>query len=323
MVRISIDSGKSCTKVSYSFEGEERTFKMLSNVSHTSKDIPTTDEAVAILMNDESGSNKRYLVGEYGQNDYVEYRTQLSKLNEAHKILVIAAIVKVLDKCGRHDSSRIESVEIAVNTPVDLFKTDGFQSDIKSFYKSNGNPYEVEFKNKTYRFEIKRVVPMFEGLGAVLLNRSKYAGEGSEVISLDFGSLNTCFATFVNCKPVGQLSSNLSGSMEKLISSVEKVLIRADVANLTETNIQDIIKGSYPYHLDLEVQEEVDRVCEKFVKETKHKLVSSGVNINRPVVGSGGGAILLDRFVKKAFPMYEKCTDPLYANARAGLKLLN
>ncbi len=168
MVRISIDSGKSCTKVSYSFEGEERTFKMLSNVSHTSKDIPTTDEAVAILMNDESGSNRRYLVGEYGQNDYVEYRTQLSKLNEAHKILVIAAIVKVLDKCGRHDSSRIESVEIAVNTPVDLFKTDGFQSDIKSFYKSNGNPYEVEFKNKTYRFEIKRVVPMFEGLGAVL-----------------------------------------------------------------------------------------------------------------------------------------------------------
>ena len=317
MLKVSIDSGKSQTKVSYMVDGEVKNFKLLSNVSQNENEIPTSDEAVAIRYTDSTGANKRYLVGELGKNDFTHLRTKISKINDAHKLLVLTSIAKVLEKC---DLKECRTVEISINTPVELFKQANQQTVIKEFYQNNDRPYEIYLNDTLYTFTINKVTPLFEGLGAVLLNKSKFNDD--EVISIDLGSLNTCFATFNNCKPIGSLSSNFNIGVENLLTDVEKILVTEDMGNLSETNIQNIIKGVYKYPIETSVQNEINKICEDHVVLILHKLQSSKLNLSLPIIFSGGGAILLERFLKNTFKTAIFCDNALYANSQAGLKLL-
>ena len=312
MLKISFDTGKSNTKISfYNEKSVIENMQYLSNVALNDSQIKTTKGAEEIHY-----EGNRYLVGEDGMNTFLENRSEVSKTNEVHKMLVLTGICKVLEA---NDMAECKDVQIAVNCPLSAYKTVGEQDKIKNFYKNDGKPYEIKMNGKTYTFHITRVVPYFEAIGPVILERHKFKDD--EVITLDLGSLNTGYATFDSLRPVGALSNNFNDGIEGLITTVEEILLKNDISNLTNANIQRVIKGNYK-HIDAKTMAEVNELCNNHVKQLRHKLFNRKLNLNLPILACGGGADLLEHHLKEVFDDVTIVANPLFANSKAGLQLM-
>lgn len=312
MLKISFDTGKSNTKLSfYNRDSVVENMQYFSNVALNNSQIKTTKGAEEIYYN-----GNRYLIGEDGVNTFLENRSEVSKTNEVHKLLVLTGICKVLEA---HNLTECDDVQIAINCPLSVYKTVGEQDNVKKFYKNDGKPYEIKMNNKEYTFIITRVVPYFESIGPVILERKKFKDD--EVITLDLGSLNTGYATFDALRPVGALSNNFNDGIEGLITTVEEILLKNDISNLTTANIQKVIKGTYK-HVDTTTMAEVNAACINHVKQLRHKLFNRKLNLNLPILICGGGAELLERHLKETFDDVTIMSNPLFANSDAGLQLM-
>lgn len=312
MLKISFDTGKSNTKLSfYNKDSVVENMQYFSNVALNNSQIKTTKGAEEVYYN-----GNRYLIGEDGVNTFLENRSEVSKTNEVHKLLVLTGICKVLEA---HNLTECDNVQIAVNCPLSVYKTVGEQDNVKEFYKNGGKPYEIKMNDNEYTFTITRVVPYFESIGPVILERKKFKDD--EVITLDLGSLNTGYATFDALRPVGALSNNFNDGIEGLITTVEEILLKNDISNLTTANIQKVIKGTYK-HVDSTTMAEVNAACINHVKQLRHKLFNRKLNLNLPILICGGGAELLERHLKETFDDVTIMANPLFANSDAGLQLM-
>ena len=312
VLKISFDTGKSNSKISfYNEDSIVENMQFLSNVALNNSQIKTTKGAEEVYYN-----GNRYLIGESGLNTFLENRSEVSKTNEVHKLLILTGICKVLRSYGL---TECYDIQIAVNCPLSIYKTLGEQDNVKNFYKNNGKPYEIKMDGQTYTFTIKRVVPYFESIGPVILERKRFKDD--EVITLDLGSLNTGYATFDALRPVGALSNNFNDGIEGLITTVEEILLKNDISNLTNANIQKVIKGTYK-HIDGATMAEVNAACINHVKQLRHKLFNRKLNLNLPILICGGGAELLERHLKETFDDVTIMPNPLFANSDAGLHLM-
>lgn len=313
-MKVSIDTGKKNSKVSFHLEGQLQHLVYLSNISLNATRINTTPESTIIHYND-----RRYLVGEDGMNSFLENRSEMDKTNDVHRLLVLTGICKALKLAGQTDEC--VDIEMAINVPLAFYKSAGEQDRIIKFYQNNHQPYVVTMEDQRYTFKIKNVLPYFEGIGPLLSGTGNY--DNQEVIGLDLGSLNTGYATFDNLRPIGSLSNNFNDGVDNLLAIVSDLLLTYNLPNLSEKNIQDIIKGTYKGNLPESVQEQVDQVCLDHLQQLQYTLFNRKLNLKLPFLVCGGGAILLERFLPMVFTNVQTCPNSLFANADAGLTLLN
>lgn len=311
-MKMSFDTGKKGTKMSFWLGSQIENILYLSNVSLNANRISTTSESETITFND-----KRCLIGEEGMNSFLENRSEMDKTNDVHRLLVLTGICKALKANGL---TMCDDVQIAINVPLAFYKSPGEQERIINFYKNDHKDYVVEMDQVEYRFKISVVLPYFEGVGPLVVNRKEY--EGKEVVCLDLGSLNTAYATFDDLRPVGNLCNNFNDGVDNLLAVVGDVLLKHNLANLSEKNIQDIIKGVYAGKITKEAQAEVDQVCLEHLQQLQYTLFNRKLNLTLPIVVCGGGAVLLERFFKDVFQDVEVSPKALFANADGGLELL-
>ena len=314
-MKLSIDTGKKNSKVSFYLEGKIYHLVYLSNIYLNPTRINTTPESEIIHYN-----KKRYLVGEEGKNSFLENRSEMDKTNDVHRLLVLTGICKALKLMG-HSSDECVEVEIAINVPLAFYKSAGEQQRVIQFYQNDNQPYVVTMDDETYTFKINNVLPYFEGIGPLFSDSANY--ENQEVIGLDLGSLNTGYATFDNLRPIGNLSNNFNDGVDNLLATVSDLLLTYNLPNLSEKNIHDIIKGTYNGSLPEDVQEQVDQVCLEHLQQLQYTLFNRKLNVKLPFLVCGGGAILLERFLPMVFSNVRVCSNALFANADAGLSLLD
>lgn len=311
-MKLSFDTGKKNTKMSFQLGSQFENILYLSNVSLNANRINTTSQSEIITFNE-----RRYLIGENGMNSFLENRSEMDKTNDVHRLLVLTGICKALKASGL---TECDNVQIAINVPLAFYKSPGEQERIINFYKNDNKEYVVEMEQETYKFKISEVLPYFEGIGPLLVNRKGY--EGKEVICLDLGSLNTAYATFDNLRPVGNLCNNFNDGVDNLLAVVGDILLKHNLSNLSEKNVQDIIKGIYTGKISEEAQVEVDQACLEHLQQLQYTLFNRKLNLKLPIVVCGGGAVLLERFFKEVFEDVEVSPKALFVNADGGLELL-
>lgn len=158
--------------------------------------------------------------------------------------------------------------------------------------------------------QIKEAIIFMEGAAAVYNSIDRFRGQLKGVI--DWGGKTINAAIFEDCKPV----SNTIITLDMGILILEEK-IRNAINQKLQRNMQDY-QMRYIYNTNnMEEKRIVEEVINDHVEELRQKLMLSNWDLKGiEVVGTGGGALKLEKYLKQSFHGIEISTDAQFENVR-------
>jgi len=291
-ILLGLDNGNKCTKTSEGYISESGFTK--SNTE------PISSSNLLIY------EGKFYSIG--GQRLSV----QMDKtINQDAFILSLPAIADAVNKAGIEGQA---DVILGVGLPIISYGT------LKKKFREYFLRWDIEFNfnKKDYKINVAecRVYPqgyaslitVFNNYRNILCNIIDIGGYTVDIFRVENGIIDTksCYS--------------LPDGIITLIANVQQELLKMNI-RLTEGQVQDIIAGKEPVIFEADVKEIVEAIAKEYTENILAKIQEYGFEFRNATVFTGGGSILLQKYIEESSRVkYADFLDQ-FANAR-GYKIL-
>lgn len=289
---LGLDNGNKCTKTSEGYISESGFTK--SSVE------PISSNNLLIY------EGKFYSIGDH------RLSVQMDKTaNEDTFILSLPAIAHAIDKAGMETQA---DIILGVGLPIVNYGT--LKKKFREYFLRFG--VEFNFNKKDYKINIidcrvypqgySSLITVFNSYRNLLCNVIDIGGYTVDIFRVENGIIDTtsCFS--------------LADGIITLIANAQQELLKMGI-RLTEMQVQDIVAGKKPVIFDDEVDVIVQSVAKEYTEKLLAKIQEYGFEFRNATVFTGGGSILLQKYIEESRKLkYADFLDQ-FANAR-GYKIL-
>ena len=289
---LGLDNGNKCTKTSEGYISESGFTK--SSVE------PISSNNLLVY------EGKFYSIGDH------RLSVQMDKTaNEDAFILSLPAIAHAMDKAGMEAQA---DIILGVGLPIVNYGI--LKKKFREYFLRFG--VEFNFKKRDYKINIidcrvypqgySSLITVFNSYRNLLCNVIDIGGYTVDIFRVENGIIDTtsCFSL-----PEGIIT---------LIANAQQELLKMGI-RLTEMQVQDIVAGKKPVIFDDEVDVIVQSVAKEYTEKLLSKIQEYGFEFRNATVFTGGGIILLQKYIEESRKLkYADFLDQ-FANAR-GYKIL-
>lgn len=292
--------------------------KIILGLDNGNKCIKTSEgyisEAGFIKSNNEPISTSNLLIYEgkfYGIGSS-RLSVQMDKtINQDAFILSLPAIADAINKAGVEGEV---DVIMGVGLPIvsygtlkKKFREYFLRQDIK--FNFNKKDYAINIVDcRTYPQGYASLITVFNNYRNILCNIIDIGGYTVDIFRVENGMIDSksCYS--------------LPDGIITLIANVQQELLKMNI-RLTEGQVQDIIAGKEPVIFEADVKEIVEAIAKEYTENLLSKIQEYGFEFRNATVFTGGGSMLLKRYIEESSRVkYADFLDQ-FANAR-GYKIL-
>mgnify|MGYP001613230358 CR=1 FL=1 len=316
-IYISIDTGKHSTKFITKIDGV-----LVKDIFRTKVQeidnlgIELTKNSYIIEF-----SGKSYLIGDMLGEDKCDYN--VSKTSIYHQLCVYLSVCKILNETNAM-SFGVPNVYLALNVPLNVYKNKILKEEYRQLIQREGKVIPIKVNGRSFVFKINLVLPLPEATASVYSNISNFRDKKATII--DCGSLNTSYCTFNSLVPLLESMVIANSGINVLRSKIAERLTTFCGTLISNDDTEEILKDGYLY-VDGTMVKESKKIVEDLIKEHVYEIFnyakSRSVSFNNTtLIFTGGGSILLQKYILEIYPnaIFEK--DPQFANALSYLTVL-
>jgi plasmid segregation protein ParM len=283
---VSADAGKYLLKFLY---GKERiSFRTKMEVDPTFGKFNTGD-SYNIDFN-----GKKYLVG----NGATESDYDTTKLKLLHKLCIYTAIGLM---CDNHD------IRLISGCPISEFFNEEFRNKYIQYFMEDKN-VSISINGENKKFCIKEVNVFPESIGIIFRNPEFYFDKLVGVI--DIGGLNSNGAIYESLKPRKESIFTINEGGNMINSKITRELNIKLGSNYHDYEIPYLMENQ-----DKEIRAIIDFVMKGHITKIIETAKKYDWNINRmPIYFTGGGSLLLNKYIKELLPSAIISKDPIWDN---------
>lgn len=317
-VLIAVDAGKHTTKSQLLHDGIIHTCMFRTKLQEVKNlGIELQDDSYHIQYDD-----KEYLLGNMVSEDYSNF--DLNKASLPHKLAIYTTIICLLQKAGLEPHQ--VNLRLAVNIPINFYADLTFKESYKNFIENNGNLILLSVNGKTYNFRLSNITVCFEGMGIVYEKMDEYDNKDLQTIIIDIGGLNVNYCTFNGIHPVFDTMTINNMGINILKGKIGKSLSERFGIALSQNDLERIIKQGYLTHkgaINMESKQLIEHIMKEHFQQIIQFAQSKGYTFNNAEIQfSGGGSLLLKNLIEKEFSSASIVVNPVFANVRSFLKIL-
>lgn len=315
-INVAVDSGKGFTKflVKDTVTKEYKTSAFptkIERVSNLGYDL--TANSYQVEYNGES-----YLVGEMLNN---LVNTDLTKKTQEHLLCIFLSVVNAI-KLSNCKKVGIYRVNLALNTPLTIFKNKKLKEEYEEFIRQGGDTIHFVVNDEHFLFKIQNLYLLQEGIGSLLL-RSDLKSRNS--VQIDIGTLNVSVNSFSSLIP--HLDSTFSNSygINTLFSTLRERLAMDYGVTVHYKDLERIINDRI---LVVEGKKMLDSttIIEETIENHAKQIIASvkaQVSLNNTEISFvGGGSILLFEQLKKLVPHATFEPDPQFCSLNSFYRIM-
>lgn len=291
-ILIGLDNGNKCTKTSEGYISETGFTK-------------SNDEPI-------SASNLLVYEGRFYSVGSSRLNVQMDKtVNQDAFILSLPAIANAIDKVGVEGKA---DVILGIGLPIvnygtlkKKFREYFIRQDVRFTY--NKKDYHINIvDSRVYPQGYASLITVFNNYRNILCNIIDIGGYTVDIFRVENGMIDSksCYS--------------LPDGIITLIANVQQELLKMNI-RLTEGQVQDIIAGKEPVIFEADVKEIVEAIAKEYTENLLSKIQEYGFEFRNATVFTGGGSMLLKRYIEESSRVkYADFLDQ-FANAR-GYKIL-
>lgn len=291
-ILLGIDNGNKCTKTSEGYVSE-------SGFTKSNYEPISTNNLLVY-------EGKFYSIG--GNRLSV----QMDKtVNQDAFFLSLPAIADAVNKAGVEGQA---DIILGVGLPIVSYGT--LKKKFREYFLKRG--IEFNFNKKDYKINVidcrvypqgySSLITVFNSYRNLLCNVIDIGGYTVDIFRVENGIIDTtsCYS--------------LPDGIITLIANVQQELLKVNI-RLTEGQVQDIIAGKEPVIFEADVKEIVEAIAKEYTENLLSKIQEYGFEFRNATVFTGGGSMLLKRYIEESSRVkYADFLDQ-FANAR-GYKIL-
>jgi len=292
MILLGLDNGNKCTKTSEGYIAESGFTKSNSEPISTSNLLVYEGKFYSI------GGNR--------------LSVQMDKtVNQDTFIMSLPAIADAVNIARIEDKS---DVILGVGLPIvnygtlkKKFREYFLRQDVKFYFNKKGYAINI-IDCRVYPQGYASLITVFNSYKDILCNVIDIGGYTVDIFRVENGIIDTasCYS--------------LPDGIITLIANIQQELLKTNI-RLTETQIQDIILGREPVIFEADVKEIIKIMTNEYVENILAKIEEYGFEFRNPTVFTGGGSMLLRKYIEESTKVrYADFLDQ-FANAR-GFKIL-
>lgn len=292
--------------------------RILLGLDNGNKCIKTSEgyisEAGFIKSNNEPISTSNLLIyeGKFYSIGGNRLSVQMDKtVNQDTFIMSLPAIADAVNIARIEDKS---DVILGVGLPIvnygtlkKKFREYFLRQDVKFNFNKKGYAINI-IDCRVYPQGYASLITVFNSYKDILCNVIDIGGYTVDIFRVENGIIDTasCYS--------------LPDGIITLIANIQQELLKTNI-RLTETQIQDIILGREPVIFEADVKEIIKIMTNEYVENILAKIEEYGFEFRNPTVFTGGGSMLLRKYIEESTKVrYADFLDQ-FANAR-GFKIL-
>ncbi|MCB2299891.1 ParM/StbA family protein [Clostridium tagluense] len=316
-ILISIDTGKHSTKAIAKVNGVivkdifRTKVQSISNLG-----VELTNNSYTIEF-----EGKSYLIGDMLSEDKCDYN--ISKSSTNHILCIYLAICKIIDKTGAM-SFGVPNVYLSVNTPINIYKNNALKEEYIKLIQRKGEVIPMKVNGRSFVFKISFILSLPEATASIYSNISNFREKKATII--DCGSLNTSYCTFNSLVPLLESMVIANSGINVLRSTIAERLTTFCGTLVSNDDTEETLKNGYLYVDGAKVVESktiVESLIREHVLEIFNYAKSRGISFNNTtVIFTGGGTILLKKYIFEIYPNAIFEEDPQYANVLSYFSVL-
>ena len=291
-ILLGLDNGNKCTKTSEGYIAESGFTKSNSEPISTSNLLIYEGKFYSI------GGNR--------------LSVQMDKtVNQDTFIMSLPAIADAVNIARIEDKS---DVILGVGLPIvnygtlkKKFREYFLRQDVKFNFNKKGYAINI-IDCRVYPQGYASLITVFNSYKDILCNVIDIGGYTVDIFRVENGIIDTasCYS--------------LPDGIITLIANIQQELLKTNI-RLTETQIQDIILGREPVIFEADVKEIIKIMTNEYVENILAKIEEYGFEFRNPTVFTGGGSMLLRKYIEEFTKVrYADFLDQ-FANAK-GYKIL-
>jgi hypothetical protein len=316
-ILISVDTGKHSTKIVAKINN------VIEKLSFRTKVQQVENLGVELTANSYKVeyAKKSYLIGDMLSEDKCDYN--ISKSSANHQLCVYLAICKMIEKTDIMKFG-VPNVYLGLNVPINIYKNNTLKQEYQSLIQKNGEIITLTVNGKVFIFKISAIVLLPEATASVYSNTPNFRSKKATII--DCGSLNTSYCSFNNLVPLLESMIIANSGINVLRSKIAEELTTFCGTLVSNDDTEEVLKAGYLYVDGVKIEESkqmVEDLIRKHVAEIFNYAKSRNLSFNNTtLIFTGGGSIMLKKYIIEIYPNAIFEEDPQFANALSYLSVL-
>ncbi|MEH7076213.1 ParM/StbA family protein [Neobacillus drentensis] len=316
-ILISIDTGKHSIKALLKYQGQIFTIMFRSKLQKVERfgiDLEPNSYHVKFGVNE-------YLIGDMVSEDYSDFT--LSKTSLLHQLSIYTCIAVLLEK-AKIPLPLQSKIHLAINAPINVYKDTNLKEAHRDLIENSHQTILISVNNRLFSFRLDNVIICFEGMGSIYDQMDQFKNKTSIIV--DIGGLNTTLCSFKGIQPLFNTMTVSNQGINVLKGKVGKVINERFGLSVSADDLEQILQRGYLAHKG-QIIEESKQFIEEIKREHLLQIIqfaqSREYTFNTDSIHfCGGGAYLLEKFIKEEFPFSNVMVNPQFANAKSFLKIL-
>ena len=291
-VLLGLDNGNKCTKTSEGYISESGFTKFDYEPISTNNLLVYEGKFYSI------GSNRLCV--------------QMDKtVNQDAFILSLPAIADAIDRAGVEGD-----VDVIIGVGLPIVNYGIFKKKFREYFLRQN--IEFNFNKKDYKVNIVNCKVYPQGYASLITVFNNYRNILCNII--DIGGYTVDIFRVENGMIDSKSCYSLPDGIITLIANVQQELLKMNI-RLTEGQVQDIIAGKEPVIFEADVKGVVEVIAKEYTENLLAKIQEYGFEFRNATVFTGGGSMLLQKYIEESSRVkYTEFLDQ-FANAR-GYKIL-
>ena len=264
---------------------------------------------------------KSYLIGDMLSEDKCDYNISKTSIN--HQLCIYLAVCNVISKTDIMTYG-VPNVYLSVNTPINIYKNSILKQEYQNLIHKNGEIIPMKVNGRSFVFKINMVLTLPEATASIYSNISEFRDKKATII--DCGSLNTSYCTFNKLVPLLESMIIANSGINVLRSTIAETLTTFSGILVSNDDTEQILKDGYLYVDGVKVLESksiVENLIRSHVLEIFNYAKSRNLSFNNTtLIFTGGGTILLKKYILEIYPNAIFEEDPQFANVFSYFSIL-
>ncbi len=264
---------------------------------------------------------KSYLIGEMLSEDKCDYTISKSSIN--HQLCVYLSICKMIDKSNVMDFG-VPNVYLSLNVPINIYKNNTLKQEYQNFIQKNGGLITIKVNGRSFAFKINLVLALPEATASIYSNIDYFRNKKATII--DCGSLNTSYCTFNKLVPLLESMVIANSGINVLRSTIAEALTTSSGILVSNDDTEQILQDGYLFIDGVKIIESkaiIENLIRNHVLEIFNYAKSRNISFNNTeLIFTGGGTLLLKKYILEIYPDATFEIDPQYANVLSYFTIL-
>jgi len=261
-----------------------------------------------------------YMIGDAITDNLVN--ADLTKTTKEHLLCIYLSIANAI-KVSNIKKAGIYNVNLAVNTPLTIFKNKKLKQEYEDYIRQEGKVIQLTVNGELYHFKIKNIFPLQEGLGSLFIRQNDFRDKN--VIQIDIGTLNVSVSSFNNLIP--NFDSNFSNNFgtNSLYSKLRERLSTDYGVTIHYKDIEQIVKDRVLVVAGEKMADStvvIKELMKNHAQQISASLKSEVSLNNTEIVFIGGGSLLLKEQLQELFPFATFEPDPQFSTLKTFYQIM-